>query len=209
MKVLIFDREIETLNFLSEIFNESDCEVSLAENGSRFMNFILSETFCEFDAVIICRKELKHYGIDEEYLLKKSSKPLLICSYLHSIGHCITDSKIAFPNRIDKSKAHLKEELKKIIYKCENETLLNKDFVESLPKKSAILLKHLLLHKEEGLSDKEIAELFWGDNYRLKMNCIYNHVYNLRKSLQSKFKGTYIIYKVANRYKIIEYKKGA
>ncbi len=209
MKVLIFDREIETLNFLSEIFNESGCEVSLAENGSRFMNFILGESFCKFDAVIICRKELKHYGIDEEYLLKKSSKPLLICSYLHSIGHCIKEIKIAFADRIDKSKAHLEEELKSIIYKCENETLLNKDFVESLPKKSAILLKHLLLHKKEGLSDKEIAELFWGDNYRLKMNCIYNHVYNLRKSLKSKFEDAYIIYKVANRYKIIESKKGA
>ncbi len=208
MKVLIFDRSIKSLGLISGKFINPDDEVVVAENASQFLNYLLDTEHKKFDALIICRKELARYGINEEYFLGQGSS-IFVCSYSSCDDSQIYDLKISHSYEKDASEVALKESLEKALSSNDKENLLNKEFIYSLPKKSGLLLNHLIMNQEIGLSDKEIAKLFWGDNYRLKMNCIYNHVYNLRKALKAKFDDLYIIHKEANRYKLIGLKKGA
>ncbi len=209
MKVLIFDRKVETLNFLSNQFKQAENEVVIAENGSKFINYLLNKEKHKFDIIIVCRKELKHYGIKESYFFYKDARSIIVCSYLHCEDYHIKAINISSSNSNEEKEILFRINTIRILDNCEKGEVLNQEFIYSLPKKSGILLKHLLINKSTGLSEEEIASLFWGENYNVKMNCIYNHIYNLRKSLKSQFNDLYVIHKEANRYKLIELKKGA
>ncbi len=209
MKVLIFDRKIETLHFLYEKFNLKENEVVLAENGSKFLPYILNKEKNNFDAIIISKKELMHYGVNEEYFFKRNSNSFFVCSYSHCDDYHIKEIKISNLNNEDNEKKQSKTQLRSILKDCKKKETFDQDFIYKLPKKTGILLKHLAMNEDSGLSDEEIAELFWGKNNNPKKNCIYNHIYNLRKYLKSEFKDSYIIHKEANRYKLIRLKKEA
>ncbi len=209
MRILIFDRKIETLNFLHEKFNSENHKITIAENGSKFMAYLLSQEKAQFDAIIVCRKEMLHYGINEAFFYKRALNPILICSYLHCDDYHIKEieiSSLEFETYKDISK---KASIKRILKLCETEEVFDETFIYKLPKKSGLLLKHLAMNENTGLSDEEIARLFWGKSHASKKHCIYNHVYNLRKYLKSEFKDSYIIHKEANRYKLIKLTKEA
>ncbi len=220
MKVLIFDRKIETLSFISKKFINNNIEVVPAENGSKFIGYVLNNNAAEFDAIIICKKELAHYNIEESFFFEKIYTPIVVSSYFHCGDYRINNIKMISPNYDIEKEHKIKQKLRKILKLCTkknkkktkpettDESIIEREFIYSLPKKSAILLKHLMLKKEQGLSDKEISELFWGKESG-KKNCIYNHVYNLRKSLDYKFSGLYIIHKDSTKYKLIKIKKEA
>ncbi len=208
MKVLIFDRKIESLNFVSEQFQNAEYEVVIAENASKLLNYILNPEDSQFDALVLCRKELTHYGINEEYFLAKGISNF-ICSYLHCDDYHIKKLNISYSYANNEENLDIKYRLERTLKKCEKEEALNQNFISALPKKSAILLNQLLIKEKDGLSDDEIAKLFWGENYHLKMNCIYNHIYNLRKALKAQYKNLYIIHKEKNKYKLIKLKKEA
>ncbi len=222
MKILIFDRRIETLSFLAKKIHRRGNTVVIAENGSKFIGYIVNGTKRKFDAILICKKELQHYNIDEKYLFSKVYNPLVVSSYLHCDDFRIKKIKI-ISSKVDRKKEiKTKQKLVKILKKCIHKNVpvnkiqkkydfgsgekfnIEKDFIYSLPKKTGILLENLIIKKEEGLSYEEITKLFWGKEGETKKNCIYNHIYNLRRILNLRFSNSYIIHKHLNRYTLIK-----
>ncbi|AIN94685.1 helix-turn-helix domain-containing protein [Treponema putidum] len=206
MKVLIFDRKIETLAFLCEKLENHGIITIAAENGSKFIcNYLNSE----LDAIIVAKKELDHYGLNVSQLIKKIHKDITICSYLHENYHNITKIHISSSSNTSEIIRGNEKTLQVVLSKCKKRANLNKDYIYSLPKKSGILLKHLIINKAGGLSDEDINIIFWGEKNPLKKNSIYNHVYNLKKSLKKSFNNTYTILKTNKRYRLIKIKKEA
>ena len=68
MKVLVFDRKIETLAFLCEKLENHGITTIAAENGSKFLCNYLDP---ELDAITVATKELTHYSLNEAHFLKK------------------------------------------------------------------------------------------------------------------------------------------
>jgi len=206
MRVLVFDRKIETLAFLCEKLENHGIITIAAENGSKFIcNYLDSE----LDAIIVSKKELDHYGLNEAQLLKKIYKDITICSYFHEDCYNIKTINIISSSGISESIKGNEKILKIILSKCKKRPDLNKDYIYSLPKKSGMLLKHLLINRQNGLSNEEISAIFWGEKNPLKQNSIYNHVYNLKKSLKKSFNNTYTILKTNKRYRLIKIKREA
>lgn len=211
MKVLVFDRKIETLIFLCDKIMHLELRVVTAENGSKFLASLLSENF---DAVIISRNELSHYNCSGNTLFKKIKRNILFCTYEHDHDCFIKKVKIIVSNpnaEFTPQMQEYKTKLKALLLKCKHKMndQLSKTFIYSLPKKSAILLKHLILNKHKGITDEEIAYLFWGEYHSDKQHCIYNHIYNLKKTLKTEFKNAYTIYKDKNRYRLVNFAKEA
>lgn len=206
MKVLVFDRKIDTLAFLCEKLEHHGIISIAAENGSKFICNYLDP---ELDAIIIAKKELSHYSLNEAQLLKKIHKDITICSYFHEDCFSIKNINISSSSHISETIKNNEKTLQIILSKCKKRANLNKDYIYSLPKKSGILLKHLILSKKNGLSDEDINIIFWGEKNPLKQNSIYNHIYNLKKSLKKSFNNTYIILKTNKRYRLIRVKKEA
>ena len=206
MKVLVFDRKIETLAFLCEKLENHGITTIAAENGSKFICNYLDP---ELDAIIVATKELTHYSLNEAQLLKKIYKDITICTYFHEDYYNIKNINIVSSSGISESIKGNEKILKIILSKCKKKPDLNKDYIYSLPKKSGMLLKHLLINRQNGLSNEEISAIFWGEKNPLKQNSIYNHVYNLKKSLKKSFNNTYTILKTNKRYRLIKIKREA
>ncbi|UTC65486.1 helix-turn-helix domain-containing protein [Treponema sp. OMZ 788] len=206
MKVLVFDRKIDTLTFLCEKLENHGITTIAAENGSKFICNYLNP---ELDAIIVAKKELTHYTLNEAQLLKKIYKDITICSYFHEDCYNIKKINIVSSSAIAKNIKANEKILKIILLKCRRKPDLNKDYIYSLPKKSGLLLKHLLINREKGLSDDEISTIFWGEKLPSKRNSIYNHVYNLKQSLKKSFDNRYTILKTNKRYRLIKLKKEA
>ncbi|UTC68134.1 MULTISPECIES: helix-turn-helix domain-containing protein [unclassified Treponema] len=206
MKVLIFDRKIETLAFLCEHLENHGIITVAAENGSKFMCNYLDK---RLDAIIAAKQELTHYGLNSIELLKKISKDITVCTYAHSAYHHIKNINIISSSHTPKNIKANEKILEIILSKCKKRADLNKDYIYSLPKKSGILLKHLIINKKNGLSDADIRIIFWGDEKLSRQNSIYNHVYNLKKSLKKSFNNRYTILKTNKRYRLIRLKKEA
>ena len=206
MKVLVFDRKIETLAFLCEKLENHGIITIAAENGSKFICNYLDP---ELDAIIVATKELVHYSLNEARLIKKIYKDITICTYFHEDCYNIKKVNIVSSSGIPESIKRNEKILKIILSKCKRRPDFNKDYIYSLPKKSGILLKHLIINRQKGLSDEEISTIFWGEKIPSKQNSIYNHVYNLKKSLKKSFSNRYTILKANKRYRLIKLKKEA
>ena len=206
MKVLVFDRKIETLAFLCKKLEDHGIITVAAENGSKFIcNYLDSE----LDAIIVCKKELDHYGSNEAHLLKRVHKDMTICTYLPAGNYNIKNINIFSSSYASKNIKSNEKMLRIILLKCRKKSDFNKDYIHSLPKKSGILLKNLIINRKTGLTDEEINTIFWGENSGLKKNSIYNHVHTLKKALKKSFNDTYTILKANNRYRLIRLKKEA
>lgn len=208
---MVFDRKIETLIFLCNKIMPLELTVVTAENGSKFLASLLSENF---DAVIISRSELSHYNCSKNALFKKIKRNIIFCTYEHDCDCFIKKIKIIMSNPdadFTPQMQAYKTKLKTLLLKCQYKMNMqfSNAFIYSLPKKSAILLKHLILNKQRGITDEEIAYLFWGEYHSDKQHCIYNHIYNLKKTLKIEFKNTYTIYKDKNRYRLVNFAKEA
>ncbi len=183
-------------------------KITVAENGSEFLAALFSQ---KFDAVIVSGKELLHYNCNEKKLLREIKQNMVICSYMHGRKNSVKNIKIISFKQYDLfSKVEATKIRLKIFFSefnRERKPSLTDEFIYKLPKKAGILLRHLILNKEDGITDEEISRLFWGNKTLNKKHCIYNHVYNLKKSLKTEFKGTYTIYKYNKRYRLIKLKK--
>ena len=199
MKVLIFDRKICTLNLLHDKLKKYGFQIIKAKNGSEFLNKFFS---FDFEILIICKNELRHYNIDEKYFFKTFHADFSVYSYSHDENYIKNITQTIYK----KLEYDIRVKIKKALLNCQRPGTINQDFIYKLPKKSGILLKQLMMKKEKGLSEKEIANLFWGQENIGKARNIYNHIYNLRKSLKEEFNDKYIIHRRNNTYMLLNMK---
>ncbi|MEL3913053.1 helix-turn-helix domain-containing protein [Treponema pedis] len=208
VKVLLFDRKVKNLIFLCKKLEKFGLKTTAAENGSKFLAALAVK---KFNAIIISKKELKHYNCTEKSLLKRLKRNLVVCSYIPDKVNCIKKIKMVSPKlyepnvKIQMTKSSLKKFF--LTLKRNKNFILTSEFIYKLPKKSAILLRQLVLNKKDGITDEEISYLFWGNKLPDKKHCIYNHIYNLKKSLKTEFKDTYTIYKDNDRYRLVNLKE--
>ena len=201
MKALVFDRKLETLVFISDKLKNAGIGVMSAENGSMFLEGLLENIF---DVVVVCKKELKHYNVKPDYFSKEFNSNLITYTYNHDDNY-IKDIEVTAPDIRKLGKKDHK--FKKLLLSCRDPDNITNEFIYSLPKKSGILLRHLLLNEKTGITNSEIERLFWGENAFNKTNNIYAHIYKLRKFLKERYNDTYIIHKEKELYRLINIKR--
>lgn len=201
MKALVFDRKLETLVFISNTLQKAGVTVHPAENGSMFLVDLLNDTF---DAFVVCKNELEHYNVESDYFYKNFNSNSIVYTYRRD-GNYIKNIEVMVPPSKKMREKDVK--FKKLVFSCRDPDCITPEFIYSLPKKSAILLNHLLLNEKTGITNSEISRLFWGEAEKDKTSTIYSHIYNLRKSLKQKYRDAYIIHKDKDLYRLVNIKR--
>lgn len=201
MNILIFDKKMETGIFVSGILHKKGNDVTIAQSSTEFLYYILHQSY---DVIVISKKELEHHCLTPMYFEEKISWKPAVFSYSYD------DDFISDISVVTRGGEHIKHKagrIKHFMGKCTDPNAITTEIIYNLPRKQGILLKHLVLNKNTGLTGEEIAKLFWGDIKDARPSGIYAHVYNLRKRLQKRFNGVYVIYKERDLYRLINTKK--